>query len=584
MEKQFEKLSLNSNSGDYQSPLRLRNRAISRKEAKNTSTTSVTTTPSFVNSSVNTTYDLNPTCSYSFHSSGVSKIVDYSSESESNEIEPNNLSYYDISDLDDSSEEICEEVVECEDGVEEEKVIVSKTTKSKPKLIFEDEEFILEKTYKGKMYWKCAYSKPQCRARIHTDLNYKPIAFPNPNHSIHLPRVENVMCKIVTNEIKEKATISSENPRKIVKECLTRLPVSAASNLTSINNLTQAVKRSRNKVKDYGKEPKTREQIVINDKYKKTNSDEDFVLLDSGEEDLDRIIILGTITNLKRLENEKTWYMDGTFSISPKVYKQLFTINIIKENKNLPLLYALLPDKLQTSYERVFEFVRRHIQNEPDFVITDFEKSILNCIEKFYPKTKIGRCYFHLTKNLWKNVVDKGLKKMYRKNESFRQSFRFLKALPFVPIKHTIFAFDYIKSISPSEFTPILDYFESNYIGKKKEDDEKVRLVPRFKIDTWNVRKRMEKNLPRSNNSVEAWHKAMSQDIPDHPNVNKLIDFLLKEQHLTEILIQQIKSGMIFQRDKSEVKRDNCLIDLFKTYKQEYLHDFFLKISKIMDD
>ncbi|CAF0966358.1 unnamed protein product [Brachionus calyciflorus] len=284
MEKQFEKLSLNSNSAKFTS----------------------------------TTYDVNPICSYSFHSSGVSKIVDYSSESESNEIEPNYLSYYDISDFDDSSEEICEEVVECEDGVEKEKVIVSKTIKSKPKLIFEDEEFILEKTYKRKLYWKWAYSKPQCRGRIHTDLNYKPVAFPNPNHSIHLPRVENVMCNIVPNEIKEKATIS-------------------------------------NKVKDYGKEPKTREQIVINDKFKKTESGEDYVLLDSGEDDFDRIIILGTMTHLKRLENEKTWYIDGTFSISPKFYKQLFTINIIKENKNLPLLYALLPDKLQTSYEHVFE-------------------------------------------------------------------------------------------------------------------------------------------------------------------------------------------------------------------------------------
>ncbi|CAF1127506.1 unnamed protein product, partial [Brachionus calyciflorus] len=59
--------------------------------------------------------------------------------------------------------------------------------------------------------------------------------------------------------------------------------------MSTTRNLTQMINRERSKINNFGTEPKTKEQIIINENYKKTISDEDFVLYDSGESDPDRL-------------------------------------------------------------------------------------------------------------------------------------------------------------------------------------------------------------------------------------------------------------------------------------------------------
>ncbi|CAF0854054.1 unnamed protein product [Brachionus calyciflorus] len=58
-----------------------------------------------------------------------------------------------------------------------EEIIFSKTTKSKPKIVIGDYEYIYEKKYKDKIYWRCSYvnlsTKRHCKSRVHTDLNNK---------------------------------------------------------------------------------------------------------------------------------------------------------------------------------------------------------------------------------------------------------------------------------------------------------------------------------------------------------------------------------------------------------------------------
>ena len=43
---------------------------------------------------------------------------------------------------------------------------------------------------------------------------------------------------------------------------------------------------------------------------------------------------------------------------------------------------------------------------------------------------------------------------------------KYIKALSFLPPKHSIQGFEEIKAICNSDFQPILDYFEEYYIGK----------------------------------------------------------------------------------------------------------------------
>ena len=61
---------------------------------------------------------------------------------------------------------------------------------------------------------------------------------------------------------------------------------------------------------------------------------------DSGKEDSSRILIFATSDNIELLNSTNEWYFDGTFDVSPELFKQVVTINIIFRRKNLPLVYA----------------------------------------------------------------------------------------------------------------------------------------------------------------------------------------------------------------------------------------------------
>ena len=55
-------------------------------------------------------------------------------------------------------------------------------------------------------------------------------------------------------------------------------------------------------------------------------------------------VIFAAPTNIQYLKLHSTWYGDGTFAVSPDLFYQLYTLNIITKGKNLPLVYFLLPD------------------------------------------------------------------------------------------------------------------------------------------------------------------------------------------------------------------------------------------------
>jgi len=108
---------------------------------------------------------------------------------------------------------------------------------------------------------------------------------------------------------------------------------------------------------DYGPNPKTMADIVIPDALKTTYSGRDFILRDGGVDQMGRILIFGTPESLKLLKESRFWYGDGTFAVSPELFYQMYTINIILKNKNLPLVYALLPNKEEKTYKRFLELL-----------------------------------------------------------------------------------------------------------------------------------------------------------------------------------------------------------------------------------
>ena len=58
----------------------------------------------------------------------------------------------------------------------------------------------------------------------------------------------------------------------------------------------------------------------------------------------------------------------------------------------------------------------------------------------------------------------------------------------------------------PESGKEIPEYFEVNYIGKRRVDQS--RRIPPFPMRIWNMFTRVRSRLLRTNNSIEGWHNA----------------------------------------------------------------------------
>ena len=105
---------------------------------------------------------------------------------------------------------------------------------------------------------------------------------------------------------------------------------------------------------------------------------------------------------------------DGTFSTAPTRHcNELYTIHgeILETSLDekpavFPLVYALLQNKSQDTYNRLFTTLNRIKPLSTELWITDFEKAAINEIEFIFPDITRG-CFFHLQQSLYRKVVEK---------------------------------------------------------------------------------------------------------------------------------------------------------------------------------
>ena len=79
-----------------------------------------------------------------------------------------------------------------------------------------------------------------------------------------------------------------------------------------------------------------------------------------------------------------------------------------------------------------------------------------------------------------------------------------IPALAFVPPDQVIAAFEELQDPIPLETYPVLDNFETTYIGRQHG---RGRRNPMFDIGLWNVMEQKLAQEGRTNNQAEAWHR-----------------------------------------------------------------------------
>ncbi|CAF4144880.1 unnamed protein product [Rotaria sordida] len=241
------------------------------------------------------------------------------------------------------------------------------------------------------------------------------------------------------------------------------------------------------------------------------------------------------------LENANYIYLDGTFSVVPELYFQLYTIHVTYLNHILPAVYVLLPGKKQCLYKEMLQEIKNLAPNfDPPNVMIDFECGSMKAIRNLFPTSNLYGCFFHLCQNIYRSATRFGLKTLYGENESFAQQIRCLPALAFLSITNVIPTFDEIKAQFPVEGEPILTYFEENYIGVKSRLS-RPRKIPKFDIPLWNV----------NTNTLQGQHRT-----------NNVVEGLKKEQSFVDAQIIQADADARQARRREQIRRETRILNL----------------------
>ena len=101
-------------------------------------------------------------------------------------------------------------------------------------------------------------------------------------------------------------------------------------------------------------------------------------------------------------------------------------------------------------------------------------------------------------------------------------------------------------NIIPHEAENLLVYFKDTWIGRP--DRWGKRRAPKFTVHIWSCYDRVEKDLQKTNNSVEDCHRGFMQQVSSyHPVIWKFLGAWKREQDLNKINLEKINSGQKFE-------------------------------------
>jgi len=107
------------------------------------------------------------------------------------------------------------------------------------------------------------------------------------------------------------------------------------------------------------------------------------------------------------------------------------------------------------------------------------------------------------------------------------------------------------------------------------------RTKPHFSVKLWNVYDLVVGDLPRSNNSIDGWHRVFSTRVSiKHPTVTKLAKCIIREQIKFEMNIERIR---VEQEPKPKKKiyatLDSRLKQIVASYNFESINDYLARVA-----
>ena len=206
------------------------------------------------------------------------------------------------------------------------------------------------------------------------------------------PSPDSLNARKFKKNVKERAKLSHDKPKAVRRELQIEFPLESAVELPLPGATRKMVIRIRATAHFHMPTPKILADVAdIPESLKVTHGGEEFLHYDSGSHDPERLLIFARPSNLGVLDFSERWYCDGTFSTSPDVFYQVYTIHgevSLTNTYIIPLVYALLPNKKQETYSRLFKAL---ILNASSVTI-DFEIAVRNALKQISTDVQISFC------------------------------------------------------------------------------------------------------------------------------------------------------------------------------------------------
>ena len=87
----------------------------------------------------------------------------------------------------------------------------------------------------------------------------------------------------------------------------------------------------------------------------------------------ENMLVFASPTGIEILNESESWGCDGTFQITPAPFLQLYIITAKAYEQHFAVLFALLKNKKQGTYEVLAKKIRELVTNDPRRIMLDFE-------------------------------------------------------------------------------------------------------------------------------------------------------------------------------------------------------------------
>lgn len=410
--------------------------------------------------------------------------------------------------------------------------------RGKPLIIFDGNIFnFMELTASGKKY-RC--QNRACNAVLVVSSEESILLRPvHKNHSDPAAKIQ----KLKANEkFKKMAKESNQVARDIIIDVTKNLDDVELSKISKFKVSRDMIQRIRRKYRQYF-DPLVED---IPNAYKLDLQGNRFLLYDSGIYDKTRIIIFSSKYKQKLLKYGTIFAIDGTFKIAPSDFNQILTIHFLVLGSFHPIFYILIKSQSAIDYTRAFNIIKENTGCQPKIILTDFEKALISSTKAVFTGSKNQGCFFHFSQAIWRRIQNMNCVSVYKNNVVFRKLVHMFLYLAFVPIEkvqeyYELIKCSYSKHVDLPSLNDFYQYFEHTYVGVYHGN---IRMSGTYELAFWNCYERTIKGIPRTTNSLEAWHRAMNASLAmAHPNIAKLIETFQKEEEIDRIALVQALNG-----------------------------------------